>query len=135
MALEHPNKNLTSLLGLLGNSECPTAAVSVEANNASQLGRRVRSTLRRGEFELDRGNDTELFHQAQGVPLVPFLNDSSPRDEVNGDSSDANPLTGGRNAQKLALMRSGHCPASDDVLPAIGQLFFHFSLNVGKRSE
>src|SRR5215469_16231141 len=82
-------------------------------------------------FELDCRHDTELLHQAEGVPLLPLLNDLSARDSMNGYASDGNALAGRSNAQEIASMSSSKLPSGDNV-NIVRELVFHASFGIGK---
>src|SRR5262245_58425217 len=64
-----------------------------------------------------RGDDAELLHHPQGVPLDPLLDDPATGDPVDVDCRHFCRPAGRGNAHELAPMGTPRCPAAHHLVP------------------
>jgi hypothetical protein len=75
------------------------------------------------------GDDAELAHQAQSIPIDEAFDDLAVREAGNGYPGDRELLPRGRNAVELALMNAAAGPTSHNGF-AIGKEIFHVQAKI-----
>src|SRR5919108_557531 len=82
-------------------------------------------------FGAHLGDDPELIHEPQRVPVGPLLDDATVLDPVDVDAGELDLLARGRHAEQFAVMASAGRPATDHLV-ALGYLIVDADVQAGE---